>query len=60
LEKLHEIAFHFEAKNDFFNKMDFLKIENKHYKNKKSDFFVKKMVKKIQNKWALNNIFGIC
>ena len=22
--------------------MDFLKIENKHYKNKKSDFFVKK------------------
>jgi len=42
LEKLHEIAFHFEAKNDFFNKMDFLKIENKHYKNKKSDFFVKK------------------
>jgi len=26
LEKLLGISFHFEAKNDFFNKMDFLRI----------------------------------
>jgi len=43
LKKLLGIAFYFEAKNDFFNKIDFLKILNKHYKNRKIDFLVKKI-----------------
>jgi len=44
LEKLLEIAFHFEAKNHFFNKMDYFKILNKNYKNKiKNDFLVEEI-----------------
>jgi len=55
LKKLLEIVFHFEVKNDFFNKIDFLNIKNQHYKNKKMIFLNKKKIslKKIQNRRAV-------
>jgi hypothetical protein len=39
----HLIAFHFGAKNNFFKKIIFTKIYNKHYQAYKMDFFKKKL-----------------